>query len=86
MNSGDRRCHALINLDFGDGRLNMSFDPMKRRWNMEDNIDNSDNSSENESEVTPSLGLGSIDVTKLNALKEKQNDMTRQLIMLKDSK
>ena len=69
MNSGDRRCHALIHLSFGDGRLNMNFDPTQRRWNMEDNVDNSDDSSENESAIPPSLG--SVDITKLNALRER---------------
>jgi len=69
----DRRCHANINLSFGDGRLNIDFDPSRRIWNLD--ADSNDNSSDNESAASPSLG--SIDVTKLNVLNEKKNELTK---------
>ena len=79
--SFDRRCHANISLSFGDGLLNIDFDPQRRVWNMQTG---SDDMSDNQSAIAPSLG--SIDMTKLNALNEKRNEMTKQLIMLKDCK
>ena len=82
MSSMDRRIHSNINLSFGDGRLNLDFDPQNRRWKIDEG--ESEDDSENQSAVTPSLG--SVDITKLNALTEKKNEMTKKLIMLKDSK
>ena len=78
----DRRVHSNINLSFGDGRLNLDFDPSKRLWSLEE--DDDDSSDGNQSAAAPSLG--SIDITKLNPLTEKKNEMTRELIMLKDTK
>ena len=32
----DRRIHSNINLSFGDGQLNLDFDPQHRRWNVDE--------------------------------------------------
>ena len=73
MSSMDRRIHSNINLSFGDGRLNLDFDPQHRRWNIEE--EESEDDSESQSMAPPSLG--SVDITKLNALTEKKNEMTK---------
>ena len=43
----DRRIHAKINLSFGDGRLNLDFDPANRLWNIEDEEDQEMNERDN---------------------------------------
>ena len=37
MNS--KHVHAQINLDFGEGRLQMAFDPRRRNWHVEEQED-----------------------------------------------
>ena len=36
MQSTDRGCQKLINISFGEDKLNISFDPRKREWNVEE--------------------------------------------------
>jgi hypothetical protein len=36
MNSTYRGCQKLINISFGEGKLNVNFDPRKSEWSIDE--------------------------------------------------
>ena len=79
----ERRCHSTVNLQFADGRLNLNFDPRARQWNV-NTLDTEESKSDALSMAPESLG--SIDASKLNILRDKNNQYVKQLKLLKETK
>ena len=52
----ERGCHAMIQLQFGDGRVEMNFDPRARKWAIEQKC--SDGPSETNSVIPESVMSG----------------------------
>ena len=84
MLSPDKRTHAKINLNFGDGRLKMSFEPMRREWNISDTVEDDRASQDGSAMGNSSMGISQLDPSKLAELNERQNELTKELKMLKD--
>ena len=61
MVSKERKCHAKINLEFGDGLVKMNFDPTKRSWNVKKKADESDLNET--AQPTPLESLQEVDIS-----------------------
>ena len=82
MPGQERGCHALIALNFGDGRINMNFDPQQRQWSVKNNQD--EGPSDTNSVIPESVISGG--QNQLQNLQDKQSQLTKQLMVLQDIK
>lgn len=76
-------CHAIIKLDFGEGKIQANFDPSLKEWQLKKK------EIENTQSDTHSLApesLHDIDPNQLHVLAQKQAELTKQLIVFKDIK
>ena len=87
----ERGCHALIQLQFGDGRINLNFDPTQRQWDVINNAE--EGPSDTNSVVPESLISGGNNSSSINGrenlinnLADKQAQFGKQLMVLKDLK
>lgn len=76
MVSSDRGCHSVIKMSFGDGRLNIDFDPRSRAWKVEDKFEEVGQREDSIEEVEAEV-LKEVDIKQLNTMQEKQMELTK---------